>query len=310
MKKAALFCLAAVLTLAAEEPRPNDGLHEVRLRSGTLLVGRIGPAEWNVSTPFGPLAVPAREVRRVRFGRRADAERFRRVEEWMLDLASANPERRSVAQAMLRSEGVYAAPSLQRAVDSHESPEVRRACRELLDVVEMPEEGPPPDDDSVDTARFTILGSLGVESFTVEVAELGTLTVKRSDVVEIVGFGSRIGGRFKVTGENAMVTTWLDTKIAVPERGVLRISADGGISYPQNWRNVVFRPDGDFNYGNFNGLPMCALIGRVGANGEIFKIGRSFAGRPTGEGTLQLAIACQMQGQPSTGEFKVKVEVQ
>jgi hypothetical protein len=309
MTKIAALGLLLVLASAGEEARPGDPVHEIRLRSGTTLVGRIGPADWNVTTPFGPLAVPAREVVRVRFGRRADAERFKRVESLMLDLASANPEKRAYAHAMLTAEGPYASPSLADAADTHTDPDVRRVCREILDGMETPEEGRQPDDDTVETSRFSIVGAVGIDTFTVEVPELGSLSVKRKDVVEISGVGARRGGRFKVTGANTMMEGWVDTGIEIPDRCEMRISADGGITYPQSWRNIVFRPDGDYNYGNFNGIPMCCLIGRIGETGETFRIGRGFSGRPAGEGTLQLAVASQMQGQPSTGEFKVRVEV-
>lgn len=300
----ALVVLCLALPVAAAE----EILHEVRLKGGSVLVGRLAPAEWLVTTPFGPLTVPAAEIRRIRFGRKADPERFARVQSLLEDLGSTNPDRREQASAALKAEGEYAAPSLAIGAKSHPEPEARRICQELLSAIDAPEEGFPSDDDSLQTTRFEFTGTVSVDSITVAVPELGSLTVSRKHVREIRVSRAVAEQRFRVTGDMTFSGTWLDTNLKIPEGAVVRIRADGQISFPQ-WNNNTFSPDGSFNAGRVNNMPIGCLAGRIGPAGEVFRIGSAFSGSPTGRGTLQICCLVQFSGQPTAGEWRVRIEI-
>jgi len=293
----------------APEPAPappSAPVHEVRLRSGSLLVGGVEPTEWKVKTAFGTLQVPVREIRRVRFGRRAQPERLAEVEKAIADLGSGNPDRRQYALASLKEAGSFACASLARAVKDDEDPEVRRMCQEVLDDLGLEPEEYLQDDDQVETAKFDLRGTVELSSFRVNVAELGPMSVRRGDVVQVRIHEEDHSRKFTVTGANMWPNGWLDTKVQVKKGDVIVVSAKGSIHFP-NWGGQVFNPDGSPHMGNINGLALGALGGRIGDAGPLFLVGSSYRGRATAAGTLQLILVMNAQGQPHSGEYTVTV---
>jgi hypothetical protein len=284
---------------APTEPPP----HAVELRSGTVLVGRIEPSNWRVATAFGELTVPVVEIRRVRFGRRAQPERLARVEEAVKNLASAVPERRDHARASIVQEGIFAVPSLRAAVKTHDDPEVKRIAAEILKELDPDDEAVVPDDDQVDTARFSVLGQIQLDAFKVNVKELGPLVVKRGDVEGVRSVAPDDSRKITVAGTNCWPNGWLETKIKVEKGEKLKVSASGTIFFP-NW-GQAFTPDGNQNMGMMNGMMVGTLAARVGPKGTIFRLGSNFNGAMPASGTLQLILNIQAPDQPHDGEFTV-----
>lgn len=311
MKRSAILLLLGLATAAAEEgggDRVGAARHRVLLRSGTVLVGVLEPAEWRASTVFGSLTVPAAEVRRIRFGRRADPERLQRVAKLVEELGAANPERRRDARASLAEEGAFAVPDLRSAAARHADREVQRACNEILGSLAVPNEDVPFDDDVVETHRFTFSGTVNEEALRVTVPELGPLTVRRRDVVEVRERIARGSHRVEVTGGHTYVGAWLETPVDVRPGVALSIRADGTVTYP-NWGNMVLRPDGAPNRGMLEQMPLGSLVGRVGEDGPMFRVGSRYIGAPGGTGRLYLAILIQAEGQPHQGAFRVRIDV-
>ena len=323
-----LICLLLLVPLTTWAQDENESLptgetkeiqHRVTLRGGSRLVGRLEPAQWRVTVfgktaKFGSLTIPVDEIRRIRFGRKADPDRFQQVRTLVDYLASADPDRRDFAHAKLAEMGGFAAPELQKQSREHEDPEVKRRAAEILKELEIPEEEWLPDDDQVRTARFSIIGTVGEETLKINVAELGTVTLARKDVLEIRAYQSGQNHSLKVTGAHTHISPWLKTGIQVKGRAALRISADGTILFP-NWNNMPMNPDGTANIGTLNVHPIGnvlygTLIGRIGDSGTMFKIGRYYVGDVEGRGELQLAIAVQVRNQAATGEYRVRVQVE
>jgi hypothetical protein len=326
MKPILSLCFLAFLVLPAgaqEESKPEpekvevspEGgaskreivLHEVELRSGTVLVGTIEPTLLRIDTEFGRLTVPIAQMRSVRFGTLADAARHATLLELIENLGSRNPDRARHAQAQLNREGAFAADELRRAAASHDNPEVRRVCGEVFGALELEEERIVPRHDRIDTTLFALNGRVVQDTFRVTVPELDGLDIRRSDVIEIRVFKRVAPKNFELDGDATYVGGWVDTGI-VPEKDTrLRISAEGTIHYPR-WGNQFVTPDGNPNMGNLNGINMGTLIGKMGENGTFFKIGRNYSGRPQGKGTLRIAIMINVRGQPSTGKYSVRIE--
>jgi hypothetical protein len=315
-----LLLLAALLAPAwaqdpppetAEAPAPagpvtRDVRHEVALRSGTLLVGRIEPADWRIQTAFGMLVVPVDEIKNVKFGRKSDPERLARVAELIKDLASANPERRNHARAALKEEGAFAVRDLVAASKSHEDPEVKRICKELVDELAVPAESIAQDDDRIETTQFALTGTVTPSQFKVTVPELGGLNVMRRDIVHVRLYKAIRSVEAKVSGSHVWPNQWLDTGIKIRQGEKLRITAEGNIHFP-NWGGQVFTPDGNFRMGQINGIPVGALAGRVSKSGTVFRIGTSYSGKATNTGTLELCVMMNVRGQPSSGEYTVRI---
>lgn len=280
--------------------------HEVQLRSGTLLVGGIEPVRWRVRTEFGVLEVPVADIRSVVFGRRADPERVARVAALVSKLASANPDRRNHARASLMEEGAFAVVDLVRASKDHDDPEVRRICKELVEELSIPDEDVVPDEDRVETTKFALTGTVESAQFKVNVPELGGINVMRRDIVRIRLFKAIRTREATVAGSNTWPNGWVDTKIEVAKGDRLAITAEGNIHFP-NWGGQVFTPEGNPRMGQINGIPVGALAGRIGPNGQLFLIGRNYSGKAPVAGTLHLCLMINIQGQPSSGEYTVRI---
>jgi len=300
-----ILLVAAHAEDPAAAPAPDGGPqpHAVQLHSGTMLVGRLEPAVWKVTTAFGVLEVPVAEIRRVRFGRRSQPERLARVEESVKSLASANPERRDHARAEIVQEGLFAVQSLREAAKTNDDPEVRRLATEILKDLDPSEEDVIPDDDQIDTARFSVIGRIELEAFKVNVEELGPLVVRRENVERVRSVAPDDSRKITIGGANVWPNGWLDTKIKVEKGEKLKISATGSVLFP-NW-GQAFTPDGNQNMGVMNGMMVGTLAGRVGPKGAMFRIGSNFNGVMPAAGTLQLILMIQAPDQPSDGEFTV-----
>ena len=310
--KRLLAPLAPLILLAAARAQEPDATpapdaapppHAVDLRSGTTLVGQLEPTTWKVKTAFGELSVPVAEIRRVRFGRRSQPERLARVDEALKELASAVPDRRDHARALLAQEGAFAAQSLRKAAKDHEDPEVRRIATEMLKDLDLSEDEVLPDDDQVDTARFSLLGEVELEAFKVQVPELGPLVVKRGDVASVRFFGPDLSRKVTVAGNNTFPNGWLDTKIKVEKGEKLKMTANGTIFFP-NW-GQAFTPDGNQNMGVMNGMLMGTLAARIGDKGTVFRVGSNYTGMAPASGTLQFILMMNAGDQPHDGEFTV-----
>ncbi len=305
---APLFLLAAARAQepdAALAPEGEPPPHAVELRSGTVLVGRLEPAAWKVKTAFGELTVPVAEIRRVRFGRRSQPERLAKIDEAVKDLASANPERRDHAKAAIVQEGAFAAQSLRKAAKDHEDPEVRRIAGEMLKELDLDEDQVVPDDDQVDTARFSLMGQIELEAFKVLVPELGPLVVRRGDVERVRAFGPDMSKKVTVGGTNVWPNGWLDSKIKVEKGEKLKLTASGTIFFP-NW-GQAFTPDGNQNMGMMNGMMVGTLAARVGEKGTLFRVGSNYAGVAPATGNIYFVLNIQAPDQPHDGEFTVVV---
>jgi len=295
---------------ADAEDKQGDTGHEIRLRSGTILVGRLKASVWKCATAFGELTIPVAEVRRVRFGRKSDPDRVQTVRALIKDLDSPQAARRDFAVAALREQGVFAAPDLkEHSVGAGRSAQVKKLCVDLLASLK---EGPrdwPADDDRIETARFNLKGTVSQANFTIQIAELGAITVERRHIVELRAHRPSESHTFKVTGQHSPRTSWLDTKLQLKPGQRFKITAHGAIMFPQ-WGGNAFAPDGALNMGNWAGMPMGSLVGRMGTNGPMFKVGRFYAGAPAGKGTLHLCLGITVQGMASNGEYNVTVELE
>jgi hypothetical protein len=316
MKRLALFTLLLCPVLAQDKeasapPEPaattaaKETPLEVRLQSGTTLVGRMEPVEWQVRTDFGVLTVPVRSVRYVRFGRHANAERLAVVRDLVTELGAVSPERRHHARAALRAEGAFAARDLLKAAEGHDDPEIRRISQEILDELDLDEEEILPDLDEIQTDRFNLAGTIELPAFKVTVPELGTLAVRRRDIVSIRAFEFVRTKKYSLTATNIWPKGWLDTKLKVRKGQKLQISAQGVLQFP-NW-GQAFTPDGNPRMGNLSGYSWGTLVGRIGEKGTLFRVGSKYDGKAAASGSLYLLVMLQVRGQPSTGEYTVRI---
>jgi hypothetical protein len=280
----------------------------VLLRSGTRLVGELAPAVWRVETAFGVISVPVTSIKRVVFGRYSDAERIAQVRQWIEALGSNESDLVEAARKGLTENARFAAVDLDAVSKTHDDPEVRRACLELIEQSALEPEEIVPDEDSITTDAFSPVGRIQSQTFRVTVAELPDLTIRRTDIVSVVARGAvEPARRVKMGGQYTYPNQWLDTKMRVERGQSITIRAGGSIQFP-NWGGQVFTPDGNPQMGMINGMAVGCLAGRVGDSGQLFRIGSRFEGKAPAAGTLQLCMVMSVRGQPTNGEYEITIE--
>src|SRR5436190_23444819 len=106
-----VFCLAFA---AAGEPRPEAVPVEVTaiFHDGTVIKRVTLPASVELTTRYGKLNVPVKDIRRIEFGFRLSTETARQVEEGIQALGSKEFRQREAASKTLTELGARAWPAL------------------------------------------------------------------------------------------------------------------------------------------------------------------------------------------------------
>jgi hypothetical protein len=59
--------------------------------------------------------------------------------------------------------------------------------------------------------------------------------------------------------------------------------------------------------GQINGHAWGTLVAKIGENGTFFRVGSNYTGKASVAGTLYFLVMIQVRGQPSTGEYTIRV---
>lgn len=316
---AALCCALLVLshTFAQEQPpkeetptpKPKESLSQVYLKDGTFVVGEIKIDSLKVTTAYGVLTVPKDQVIRIRIGKNADKELKTKIENLIKQLGDTEFKVREEATKQLSELGAVALAELKEATKS-EDVEVKTRAEKLARQIEQsatPETEEVIDDNEVQTTKFAIRGTLEIESFEIKTKH-GPLTVLKKDVKSIViGEQSFVTKTVTVDANSWAPGGMADSGVEVKKGDTINITATGSI-FIRNWGMSV-PPDGDPNNTYLSNLPMGALVGRIGLNGSLFKIGASYKMTADRDGKLYLGVAIRERSSLS-GDFKVKVTIE
>jgi hypothetical protein len=182
-----------------------------------------------------------------------------------------------------------------------------------------------PDEDKVETIRFTVTGELQVEKLEIETGK-GKLTIPKNDIKEILFSQPVIEKSFEVkpTGE------WLDTKILLQEGLTVKIASKGEITIAnqQDGSEIIMYPDGAMAsvtkrdkewkapewFGK--GFPLLARIGKNGKPFEIYKVEGMYSCKMQVQqkGNLYLKVRIPKGAKEAAkkfkGAYKTKVTVQ
>ena len=294
----------------APKPEPKPILHRVLLKSGTVLVGRIAPDVWEITTHYGALRVPTRDVRRVVFGRAADPEMRAKVERWIGMLVHEDPAHRKRAIAALRREAAFAFAILEAAAKKHDNPAVKKACADIVDDLNIDEDDMLDESDTIETKSFTFVGTVEPRSFQVRVGELGGLNVRRSDIrtIRILDDDEEQSDKIEVTADHNHRLGWLETKVKLRKGQRFRIRAGGTIHFTQYGANGMCTPQhGAPRMGTYNNYTVGTLLAKVG-NGPYFPVGADYKGKANEAGVLKLAInSGYNRSMRHTGAYEIRV---
>ncbi|RKY19042.1 MAG: hypothetical protein DRP63_01215 [Planctomycetota bacterium] len=328
MRWSAVLCiLTACGLLLAQQVRKQKPPHKeqpltlkkevkirVVLKDTTRIVGVVEAGKFVVETAYGVLEVPPSEMRRVVVGKKADKELVERLAVLVRELGSDDFARRRKAKKELKELGAVAITDLKRALQSNDA-ETRKTATELLAELEKqfsPDEVVP-DEDIIETARFTIVGNLRFETFTLK-TRYGILRMPKKDITRIEFLVGEESVRVVELRGNFAGTTMVDTGIELPVGAEVEVTATGKMTSHQG---ISFGPAGlssdimpvSWMRGPLRGEPFGALLGRIGRGGRIFKIGARHKFKAKTSGRLFLSFNAKPQFGPYRGSFKVKIRV-
>ncbi len=289
-------------------PRPAALLEGpvFEMKDGTRVVGTFAIDTLKVDTAYGLLGIPAAEVVMIRIGTRSDPELGPRIAALVKQLGDPDFNARERATAELARMGQVARRALE-GVQASADAEVRERAAGILAQLEDDEEEPPPEDDEVVTTRFTVRGTLQCPQFQV-VTKYGPLTIEKRHLLRLVLRTMGQSVSVKVPGNRVSSREFVDTRVQLKRGTLLSIRARGTVMLT-NWSQQC-GPEGNPNCGQcLPGIPVGALMARIGTNGTPFKVGESYQAPIDRDGTLFLAVGCNNSGQQNTGEYRVEISL-
>ena len=276
------------------------------MKDGTRVVGTVNQPSFQVATAYGVLTIPTGEIQRIRFGTNSDPEQAGRIAALVKQLGDGDFNAREKATSDLERMGPVVIRALEAAAKSGDA-EVKERAGRLLETLTSSEEEPPPEDDEVVTTRFTVRGTLQCPQFQVA-TKYGPLTIEKRHLQRLVLRTMGQSVVTKVPGSRISSREFLDTRVQLKRGSVLTLRARGTVMLT-NWSQQC-GPEGNPNCGQcLPGIPIGALMARIGASGTPFKVGESYQAPIDRDGTLFLAVGCNNSGQQNTGEYRVEISV-
>jgi hypothetical protein len=291
---------------------------EFLLADGSKVTGKVSIKEIKVETAYGQLTVPLTDAVRLRVGRGSDKTAAAKISALIKKLGSTDFKERQQATEKLKDYGEEALELLKKATESTDAEIKSRAEKIIEEIEKQPyagdededEEGEGPlmgDQDELVTKRFTAMGKVLIEKFEVE-TRYGKLTVPRDQVVKATF--TRPDGvvkNIRLQGHQTNRSP-LRTKVKLKRGQKVKITAKGSIRYNNYNREVT--PNGDSRYfGTYNGCQGMCLVYRIGNSGRWTMLGTKKVLKAPVTGELMLSVNYSSNPGPSTGSWKIKVEV-
>lgn len=308
-------------------PNAADPSRPIRLylMEGSVVSGELSVEAITVETEFGTLTVPVSHIVSFTPGLDSHPQERQRIGLLIQQLGSNNAKERETAQKALLEMGPPIRAELERHAADQDA-ERRSRVQQLLQEMDELQEGQeyssgefPPlvAQDRVETTLFTALGRIAPQEFQVK-TRFGPLTVSLKDIRR--GLRENPGKpelrkTVRVTGANLAQSNFLNTGIRVSRGDELSLTADGSITMTPWGNNMSSTPDGSENFNWFvpNEIPGGALVGRIGTQGPVFKVGSKHSLESNRSGDLHLGVGMDpqfaLQGYTFPGEYNVRVRV-
>ena len=311
---------------APEEPAPTPpGMLRLHLMDGTIITGQLKTQTLKIKTEFGDLVVPITAIVRFQPGIESHPKLNQRINGLIEQLSDPQATRRDKAQEDLTNFGPALLPELQRQIaKSDQDPERKVRLANVIeslysseDSFEEAEEGPAVSLnrlDTIETERFTIAGRVQQQKFTIQ-SKFGKLDVKLADIKAAEQLSSKPVEQRKVvqvSGADMTIRAMKNTALKVKRGDKIIIFAEGKITMSPWGNNSISSPDGIAQNGMYNGkIPLGALVGRIGADGQEFLVGSKNTIVAKQSGTIYLGFAMQANwaNYQFPGNYKARIRV-
>ena len=297
---------------------------KIHLMDGSQIGGRLAARDIEVETQFGKLTIPVAAIVSLTPGLASHPQVGQNIDTLIERLGSPVFSEREAAQKALAAMGpsvrLKLAPATEDA-DTERRTRVKTILEEF-DAVEEDSESDEPsgphrliDRDTIETTDFTVVGRIVQQEFDIS-SQYGTLKVKLSDIARIahnVVEKQDIVKTVNIGDANLISRGLKDTGIRIDRGDRVTLAADGTITMTPWGNQAVSTPEGVPNFGWYqpNKIATGTLVGKIGPNGPVFRIGSKHTLTADRSGVLQLAIAMpgDQQNQAFPGEYRAKIRV-
>ncbi len=320
------------VAIAADEPtstpakstKTDPETLKIHLMDGSQVGGKLATRDIDVETPFGKLTIPVAAIVSLTPGLASHPQVGQNLDELIEKLGSPVFAEREGAQKALVAMGPSIRVKLARVADDGDA-ERRTRLKAILEEFDQAEEDAENDEqapaprlierDTIETTDFTVVGKIVQQEFEIA-SQYGVLKVKLSDIRRVDRDSAAkqdLQKTISVDGTNLVARGTKDTGIRVERGDKVSFAADGTITMTPWGNQALSTPDGAPNYGWFvqNKIAGGTLVGKIGPQGSVFRIGSKHTLVADRSGVLQLAVA--MQGDPQNqqfpGEYRVKIRV-
>ncbi len=307
-------------------PAAIPGDVEIFFLNGSKVRMLVQSDSLEISTLYGKLAVPVKDIRGIEFGLHFPPGVEEKIDGAIKALSSNDYRIRETASKTLQELAPYSFPAI---LNASRTKDLESASRAKDIVTKLRAKHPAKDlksmvEDKVVTNTFTIVGRILTTQIKAKSDYFGIQEPKLADMRTLRAMGGaspdvEVGVD---ASKYANAGQWMDTNYLVDGRSIIVITARGMIDvWPQQGGNFMSGPNG-FNatrngmafigggkrVGGVNQNQHCGmLLGKIGESGEIFTIGERYDGSPETEGNLFLHIGPSQWNVQSVGTYEVKI---
>ncbi|VAX36840.1 hypothetical protein MNBD_PLANCTO02-2217 [hydrothermal vent metagenome] len=307
--------------------KPDFSIVRVHLMEGSVVSGQLSVKSITVNTDFGKLVIPIDRILSLTPGLQSHPKDQKKIGRLIQQLGSNNAKERAKAQRALTGFGISIMPFLKKYIKDSDAERRTRIHKILLELQEIADDNEENGvskktpqlvrEDIIVTDQFTIVGEVTPKSFQVK-TKFGPLMVALSDIRnverEIQSRKEEIRKKISVPGTSIIQVAAKSTGIRLRRGDRISFSATGKIVMTPWGSSSFSTPDGGQNFQWYvqNKIPGGCLVGRIGSNGTVFKIGSKASLTAKSSGILYLAIGMTnsyARGYSYPGQYDVKVRV-
>jgi hypothetical protein len=320
------LCLAAI-GRPQDNPQPQESpTLRFLLNDGSTILGKLDIADLKVTTKYGTQVVPILDLRSFTPGLSSKPELLRRIELHIENLSSEIADDRDQAEKALANMGLPVRLELQRFSKDKDTERRTRVEKILRAFDEMEQErseeeaaeAPAPwiREDRLETTGFAMLGEIAPKELTVK-TRYGEIKLALADIAEArrVDAGAEpIHKAMSIDQADIIQKAWKSTGLKLEKDATVTVNADGSIQMTPWGGGKSSGPDGSAEYGWYdqNGkIEVGSLVGRIGKNGPVFKLGnrRTFTARASGTLYVGIAMHPNYVNYQFPGEYKLRIQV-
>lgn len=311
----------------------NKTEFNLTLRDGSIVTGTSTITKVDLSTAFGKLEIPIKNVTSIEVGINSDPQIKDKIFKLIQQLSNTNEQMRSSAHAELSDMGIEAIPVLNEFIYSEKydaasyaenSPE--NILNGLTSKYGVGSDISEKDIVSIDF-QFSMGGNFPFDKIDLK-TEYGNLSIPKNKIksIEIIYTeeGTATERAFKLMASKHISGNtnggWLNTGLSIKSGQKMNITATGEVTLA-SLSGQKYKPGGtvantgmndvydDASYGNYNYPTYGNLVYKIGESGTMMKAGDKFNGTANATGVLFLSIYETVFNAANTGAFNVKVSL-